>query len=84
VSDTTTDAPEAADAAEAADASETDDLRSGLLAAIEAELGEAVVGSHIKPGRALWVRVTAEAWAEADPGGGVQPAPVMETTSARS
>ena len=28
-------------------------------------LGDAVVGSHVKPGVAAWVRVTAEAWAEA-------------------
>ena len=42
-----------------------DDLRAGLLATLEAELGDAVVGSHIKPGIALWVRVTAEAWGQA-------------------
>jgi NADH-quinone oxidoreductase subunit C len=47
------------------DAEETDELRSGLLATLEAELGEAVVGSHLKAGRALWVRVSAEAWATA-------------------
>ena len=41
---------------------ETDDLRSGLLASFEAELGDAVVGSHIQAGTNLWVRVTAEAW----------------------
>jgi NADH-quinone oxidoreductase subunit C len=43
----------------------TDELRSGLLASFEAELGDAVVGSHVKPGTGLWVRVTAEAWATA-------------------
>lgn len=62
MTDTTTDAPEGAEGVEAP---ETDDLRAGLLAAVEAELGDAVVGSHIKPGTGLWVRVTAEAWAEA-------------------
>ncbi len=29
----------------------------GLLAALEAELGDAVVGSHLEPGDDLWVRV---------------------------
>lgn len=62
MSDTTTEAPENA---EAEPATETDDLRSGLLAAFEAKLGDAVVGSHIKPGIGLWVRVTAEAWVDA-------------------
>jgi NADH-quinone oxidoreductase subunit C len=42
-----------------------DDLRSGLLATLEAELGDAIVGSHIKPGAGLWVRVTPEAWVDA-------------------
>lgn len=42
-----------------------DELRAGLLATLEAELGDAIVGSHIKVGHGLWVRVTAEAWATA-------------------
>jgi NADH-quinone oxidoreductase subunit C len=50
---------------EAAEAPEVDELRSGLLAALETALGDAVVGSHIQAGAALWVRVTAEAWADA-------------------
>ena len=44
---------------------ETDELRSGLLATLEAELGDAVVDSYIKPGTGLWVRVAADAWATA-------------------
>ena len=40
----------------------TDELRSGILAAFETELGDAVVGSHLKPNDELWVRVTADAW----------------------
>ena len=39
-----------------------DERRAGLLASLQAELGDAVVGSHIRPGDDLWVRVTAEAW----------------------
>ncbi len=43
----------------------TDDRRAGLLATLEAELGDAVVESHLKPGVALWVRVATDAWATA-------------------
>ena len=51
--------------AEAGAPAETDERRAGLLAAFETELGDAVVGTHIKPGSGVWVRVTAEAWVEA-------------------
>ncbi len=51
--------------AEAEDAPVTDDLREGMLATVTAVLGDAVVGSHIKPGEELWVRVTAGAWRQA-------------------
>jgi NADH-quinone oxidoreductase subunit C len=44
---------------------EPDDLRDGLVATLQAELGEAVVDTHIRPGNDLWVRVTREAWREA-------------------
>jgi len=54
----TADAPEAPEAP-------TDDLRAGLLAALEEELGDAVVESFVKPGIGLWVRVRPDAWAEA-------------------
>ena len=40
----------------------SDDLRSGLVAAFEEELGDAVVGSHVREGIDVWVRVEAEAW----------------------
>jgi NADH-quinone oxidoreductase subunit C len=53
--------PETAEAPEA----EVDEARSALLHALEAELGAGLVDSHIKPGQALWVRVTADAWADA-------------------
>jgi NADH-quinone oxidoreductase subunit C len=40
----------------------TDELREGLLASLRAELGDALVGSHIRAGDDLWVRVTNESW----------------------
>ncbi len=42
-----------------------DELRLGLLDVLKTELGEAVVGAHIRDGNDLWVRVTPEAWREA-------------------
>jgi NADH-quinone oxidoreductase subunit C len=54
--DTTTD--DAADAPEAA----TDDRREALLAIFGEHLGDALVGSHIRPGLGLWIRVTTDAW----------------------
>lgn len=47
------------------DAVPTDDVRAGLLAALEAQLGEGIVESHLKPGIGLWVRVTPESWVAA-------------------
>lgn len=43
---------------------EVDEIREALLASIKADLGDVVVGSHIEAGHELWIRVTAEAWAE--------------------
>ncbi|HEX2382301.1 MAG TPA: NADH-quinone oxidoreductase subunit C [Acidimicrobiales bacterium] len=40
----------------------TDELRSGLLAAFEEELGDALVASHVRAGVDLWVRVHPDAW----------------------
>jgi NADH-quinone oxidoreductase subunit C len=45
-----------------AEAAPTDEAREALLEVLRAELGDAVVGSHIRPGDDLWVRVTREAW----------------------
>jgi NADH-quinone oxidoreductase subunit C len=47
------------------EAPETDEEREALLARWRDELGDAVVGSHIRPGDALWVRVERAAWREA-------------------
>ena len=44
---------------------ETDEARQGVLDTFSAALGEAVVGSHIQPGRGLWVRVERDAWTAA-------------------
>jgi NADH-quinone oxidoreductase subunit C len=41
-----------------------DELREQLIADLTAELGDAVVGSHIQVGHDAWVRVTREAWRE--------------------
>jgi len=47
---------------ETTEAPATDDLRAGILAAFESELGDAVAGSHLKPNEDLWIRVDAAAW----------------------
>jgi NADH-quinone oxidoreductase subunit C len=47
------------------EARETDEAREALLATFTDALGDAVVGSHVLPGRGLWVRVARAAWAEA-------------------
>ena len=43
----------------------SDDRREALLALFSEHLGDAVVGSHLKPGQGLWIRVATAAWAEA-------------------
>jgi NADH-quinone oxidoreductase subunit C len=50
---TTEDAPEAAP---------TDERREALLARFTDALGDALVGSHIRTGDDLWIRVTRDAW----------------------
>jgi NADH-quinone oxidoreductase subunit C len=47
------------------EAPQTDELHQGLLDRLSDTLGDAIVGSHIAPGHALWVRVTREAWVDA-------------------
>jgi NADH-quinone oxidoreductase subunit C len=41
-----------------------DEVRTARLAALRSKLGDALVGSHIRPGDELWIRVTADAWAD--------------------
>jgi NADH-quinone oxidoreductase subunit C len=57
LSSSDTQAPEAE-----ADEAPRDEAREALLAELTAELGDAVVGSHILAGQDLWVRVTRDAW----------------------
>ncbi len=59
--------PSAADAEQSVDeaeAVEVDEARQALLEAVQAELGDAVVGHHLIPGRDVWVRVTADSWTD--------------------
>jgi NADH-quinone oxidoreductase subunit C len=55
---------EASDA-EAAPEAPRDDQREALLAVFGEHLGDAVVGSYIRPGQGLWIRVATEAWSAA-------------------
>ena len=41
-----------------------DEVRTARLAALRSKLGDALVGSHIRTGDELWIRVTADAWAD--------------------
>lgn len=59
--DTTTEAPPADEPEEEAP---RDEQREALLGLFTDELGDAVVGSHIRAGDELWVRVTREAWVD--------------------
>ncbi|MFN8050245.1 MAG: NADH-quinone oxidoreductase subunit C [Acidimicrobiales bacterium] len=43
---------------------EPDELRDGLLARLTELVGDAVVESHILPGKDIWVRVRPDAWAD--------------------
>jgi NADH-quinone oxidoreductase subunit C len=56
-----TDAPPAEEA-EAEEAAPRDEAREAVLERFSAELGDAVVESHIAVGAGLWVRVTVDAW----------------------
>ncbi len=43
---------------------EVDEARESLLDAVQSELGDAVLETHLVPGRDLWVRVANPAWAD--------------------
>lgn len=43
----------------------TDTAREAVLAELSARLGDGVVGSHIRPGDDLWVRVSRDRWVDA-------------------
>ena len=53
-----TEAPAEDDAPE----QEPDERRDALLAGLAERLGDDLLGSHVQPGRDLWIRVTPEAW----------------------
>ncbi len=42
-----------------------DELRQGLLEELRAELGDAVVGTHVRAGDDIWVRLERASWREA-------------------
>ncbi len=50
---------------EEAPAVEVDDAREAVVAALRAELGSAVVDTHVDPGHEVWARVTLDAWVSA-------------------
>ncbi|MGF1599781.1 MAG: NADH-quinone oxidoreductase subunit C [Acidimicrobiales bacterium] len=47
-----------------ADTEIVDEGRTALLEAVSGELGDAVVATHLVPGRDLWIRVANDAWAD--------------------
>lgn len=49
---------------EAAEDEVVDEARSALLEALTAELGDALVASHLDPGRDLWIRVATDSWTD--------------------
>jgi NADH-quinone oxidoreductase subunit C len=51
--------------AETEPASAPDEVREGLVARLREELGDGVVGHHIRPGDEVWVRVRRDVWREA-------------------
>lgn len=55
----------AEDTPEEAEEIQRDEMREEILGHVVEALGDAVVGSHIDPGRDLWVRVSSGAWGEA-------------------
>jgi len=54
-----------ADTTEEETVAATDEAREELLARLTTELGSGVVGSHIRPGDDIWVRVQRDAWLDA-------------------
>lgn len=56
--------PSDAETTEAPTEGAVDEARQYLIDAATAELGDAVVGSHLIPGRDVWLRVSVEAWGD--------------------
>ena len=53
-----------ADTSEAPEAELVDERRLAVVAAFTERLGDAVVGSHIRPGDDVWIRVSRDAWVD--------------------
>lgn len=53
------------EATESTEAVATDEAREAVLAELTGRLGDSVLGSHIRPGDDLWVRVDRAAWRRA-------------------
>lgn len=62
--DEATEAAPEAPVEEAAPPREPDPLRDGLIEELTSLVGDAVVETHVLPGKDLWVRVQADAWAD--------------------
>lgn len=59
------DATTSGDDAATEPAQERDEAREAQLATMKAELGSAILDSHIRPGDDLWIRVERDAWVDA-------------------
>ena len=44
------------------EAVEVDERREAVVASLQTELGDALVGTHVDPGREVWARVSLESW----------------------
>lgn len=44
------------------DVVEVDEAREAMLAELSSELGDDIVGTHVKPGDDVWIRVSMDAW----------------------
>jgi len=64
---TTTDeaAADTPEAAEPEAAVEVDERREAVVESLRAELGDALVGSHVAPGQEVWARVAKDSWVTA-------------------
>jgi NADH-quinone oxidoreductase subunit C len=51
-----------AEAAEPEEAVEVDERREAVVESLRAELGDALVGSHVAPGHEVWARVSLASW----------------------
>ena len=62
--DEVTDETAESNAEEEVETGPVDEARSALLESLTADLGDAIVASHLQPGRDLWIRVTNLSWSD--------------------